>query len=189
MHGANLYLSCAKPKVECMSSGVSILPQKVQVKPRHSDPLRISWRTKSGQGPLHVSKDVLCLVFRCFCERRKRSGLALHGSRADFIEDAVDSHRVEEVGISRLLNHRQEFTLRHRPRYIQLLLRLEKSNHSERRLLLARDGASGPIRSKLIKRPIKTDHLAIELVERSKPEVAMFSDLAVCRLALVNPGD
>ena len=75
MHCANLHLTAAKPIVKRVSSGLFILPQKVKVKPRHADTLRISRRKKSGQGPFHIGEDVLCLMFRCFCERRKRPDL------------------------------------------------------------------------------------------------------------------
>ena len=67
------------------------------MKPRYTDTLGISRRTKASQGPLHIGEDFLCLIFRSLRERRERPGLALHGSRADFIEDAVDCYGVEEV--------------------------------------------------------------------------------------------
>jgi hypothetical protein len=113
IHYANLHLTAAKPIVQGVSSGLFILPKEVQVKSRHTDTLRISRRAKSGQGPLHISEDFLRLMFRCLCESRKRPGLTLHCSCADFIEYAIHSHGAEQVGICQLLNQRQKFALRH----------------------------------------------------------------------------
>ena len=56
---------------------------------------------------------------------------------------------------------------------------MEKGNYSERRLLIGHDGTSGPIRSKLIERPVKADHLTIEVIESAKAEIAMFPNLSI----------
>ena len=129
MHGASLHFTGANPIVEGMSSSMFILAQKVQVKPRYADALRICWRTKPGQCPFHVGEDFLCLMFRRFCQRRKRFGLTLHGPCADFIENAIHSYRAEQIGIRSFLDARDKVVFRHLLDYIQLLVRLKKGNH------------------------------------------------------------
>src|SRR5580704_8818938 len=188
MYGANLYLTGANTIVQRVSSGLFILPQKLQVKPCHADTLCINRRTKSGQGPLHVGEDFLCLMFRCFGEGNKRPSLTLHGSHANFIESAIHSYRAEEVGIRSFLNHRQQVALCHRLYQIQLPLRLKKGNHGKRRLLVICDWTSGSIRSNLIEHPVKAHHLTVEIIESAKTKIAMFPNVPIRHLTFVIPG-
>jgi hypothetical protein len=80
-----------------MPSSLFILPQEMEVKASYADALSVCGRTKSGPGSLHVREDFLRLMFGCFGKRRKRFGLTLHRSRADFIEHAIHSHRAKEL--------------------------------------------------------------------------------------------
>lgn len=89
MHCASLHFTGTNPIVQCVSSGLFIPPQKVQVKPRYADTLRISWSTKSGQSPLDVGEDFLCLMFRCFCERRKWPGLTFLKTSVDLLATLI----------------------------------------------------------------------------------------------------
>src|ERR1700735_4983258 len=168
MHRAGLHFAGTHPIVQCVSSGVFILSQKVQVEPRYTDTLRVRWRAKPSQSPFHIGEDFLSLMFRRFCERGKWLDLTLHGSRADFIESAVPSHRAEQIGIRCLLERLDKIALRHRSHHSQLLLRLKERNHRERRPLAGGDGTRGPVRSKLIEPPVKADHLTIEIIESAK---------------------
>src|ERR1700677_2014716 len=188
MRYANLHLPGVKPVVECVPSGLFILPQKMQMKTRYADTLSISRRTKPGQGSLEVGENLLRLMFRGFGKRRKRLNLALHGSRADFFENAIHSHGAEEVGIRRFLNCREQVALCHRLCHLQLLLRVEKGDHRERCFLVIGNGTSGTVRSKLIERSVKANHLAIEVVKGAKAEVAVLVNLPVGGLAVVNAG-
>src|SRR5580658_9532893 len=104
MHGTDLHIPGPHLKIQRMSTGLVVLPEEVKMKARYADALSICGRTKSRQSSLHVGEDFLRLVFGCLRKRGERSGLTLHGSCADFIEDAIHSHRAEQIGIRRLLN-------------------------------------------------------------------------------------
>jgi hypothetical protein len=112
MYCASLQLTGPKPVVQCVPAGLLILPQKVKMKAGYADALGICGRPKSGQGPSDFAEDFLCLMFGCFCEPRKRLGLKLRSSCADFLKYAIHSHGAEKVCIRRFLNHRQEVDLR-----------------------------------------------------------------------------
>jgi hypothetical protein len=151
----------------------AVFGKEVEVIARDVEGARKLWSPESHEGSIDIRKIEFRLLSRSLGER-KSIELRVHGASVDMREVAIDAEGVKEIiRITVLVADGGDF-LETRGILDGLILIPDKvRDYGERGSHVIDNVQDFAITSRLIDCSVKHDHLAVEVLKRSQPEVAV----------------
>jgi hypothetical protein len=163
-----------RSRVEDVAAASAVVADEVEVVAGDLDPLDVGRETEAEHRAGHVPQLEDVLVGDDLGQRPVGRALGRHRAGADEVEVPVETDGAGSCSLrNESVEPRQQLLMAELPLKLLVDLRLELSNDRERRLRLGGDPADVAIDVGAEELAVEGDHLAVEPVQCSQPEVAV----------------